>query len=431
MTFNIFTLGCKVNTYESNVIIDLLINNGYKEVSNKEVSDITVINTCTVTNTADSKSLKTIKHAINEFHNIVIVIGCFAQIGVDIISKIEGVSIILGNKNKTMITKCLDNYLINKKQIILIDDVNHKPFENMLLNNFNKTRAFVKIQDGCNNFCSYCIIPYVRGTVCSRNKEDILEEIKSLVNSNHKEIVLVGIHTGHYGSELKNYNFASLLTDILKINGIKRLRISSIEMNEITDEIIDIIKNNDVLVDHMHIPLQSGSNEILKSMNRKYLKEDFILKIEKLRSIKPDISITTDVIVGFPSETEDLFNETIETIKTIKFSKIHVFPYSKRIGTKASLMDNQIDEVTKHKRTKKLIEISNKLETDYMNKFINKKIYFLPETFKEGYLIGHTGNYLLVKAKGDSYLLNKNVPVLIESVEYPYCLGRIEGDINA
>lgn len=426
MTFNIYTLGCKVNTYESNVISDILKNNNYKEISNKEKSDITIINTCTVTNTADNKSIKTINHVIREYNNIVIVMGCLSQVSADILKEIKGIAIILGNKNKSKIIETINEYLTNQKQIILVDEINKKPFEKMLLNNFNKTRAFVKIQDGCNNYCSYCIIPYARGSVCSRDKIDILKEINNLVANNHHEIVLTGIHTGHYGSELKDYNFASLIKDILKIKGVERLRISSIEMNEITDEILDLIKDNDVLVDHLHIPLQSGSNEILKLMNRKYNKEEFINKIDSIRKIRPNISISTDLIVGFPYETDELFKETIDTLNIIKFSKIHVFPFSRRKGTKADLMDNQISDVIKKQRVKEVITLSERYEIEYMNKFINKEFTFIPEMYKDGYLIGHSGNYLSIKAKGDISNLNTTTKVIIENVNYPYCIGKIK-----
>ena len=425
MTFNIYTLGCKVNTYESNAIIDILEKQGYKLVDNDQLSDISIINTCTVTNTADNKSLKTIKHVIRQNNNIVIVIGCLTQISTDIVKQIDGVDIIVGNRNKTNLPILIKEYLKTKKQIIEIRDLKKEKFETMKLNNFNKTRAFVKIQDGCNNYCSYCIIPYSRGNVCSKNKEDVLSEIKTLIKNGHREIVLTGIHTGHYGQDLKDYNFAMLLKEILKIQGLERLRISSIEMNEITDEIIKLIKNNHILVDHMHIPLQSGSNTILKLMNRKYLKEDFIKKIEKLRKNRPGISITTDLIVGFPYETEELFQETIETIKKIKFSKIHVFPYSKRKGTKAAVMNEQVDERIKKERVKKIIALSEELEKKYMYEFLNKEVTFLPETYKDGYLFGHTSNYLLVKAKGNIGKLNIPTKVTIKNIEYPYCISEI------
>ena len=425
MKFYIYTLGCKVNTYESNVISDLLINDSY--VSSKlEDADIFVINTCTVTNTADNKSLKMIRQAsrINS-RAIIIVCGCMTQHEYKRVLDIPGVAIVLGNKNKSKIPEYIKEYLKSKKQIVDIYDITNIKFETMRLNNFDKTRAFVKIQDGCNNFCAYCIIPYTRGNVRSKPKDEVIEEITTLVNQGHEEIVLTGIHTGHYGSEFENYTFGNLLEDVVKIDGLKRLRISSIEITEINDYVLNIIKNNSILVDHMHIPLQSGSDIILKAMNRKYDKEYFINRICDIRKVRPSISITTDVIVGFPGEDEELFLETIDTIKKIKFSKIHVFPYSPREGTKSTLMDKQVDELTKKDRVKRLMKLSRELEIEYMNKFIGETLEFIPEVEKDGYLLGHTGNYLYIKAKGCKDLLSKSVLVKIEDIEYPYLLGKI------
>lgn len=422
MNFLITTLGCKVNTYESNVIRDILLNNGYKEV--KENASICIINTCTVTNTAHQKSLKMIRRLIKENRNaITVVIGCDSQVNADIIKEIEGVSIILGNKNKTKILDYIEKYKQVNKQIIDIHDLKNQEFECMKLNNFNKTRAFVKVQDGCENFCSYCIIPYTRGNVRSKKIEDVIEEVTTLVKENHREIVLTGIHTGHYGSDL-DYNFAYLLNEIIKIKGLERLRISSIEINEITDEVLDVIKKSNIIVDHIHIPMQSGCDKTLKEMNRKYDTKFFIDKINKIRSIRKDISITTDIIVGFPNETDEDFNKTLENIKKINFSKIHVFPFSLRKGTKAEELPNHNSEEIKKERVKKLIEISKQLEIDYMDKFINKEVEFIPEVYKEGYLIGHTGNYLLIKYKGSIEDLNKTLKVKIIKNEYPYSIAE-------
>lgn len=424
MKFYIYTLGCKVNTYESNVIRDKLLDNNYKEVTDKEDSaDLYIINTCTVTNTAHQKSLKVIRHAINKNSKaIIVVVGCDSQVNADIIKNIEGVSIILGNKNKSKILDYIEKYKTNHKQIVDIYDLNNQKFECMKLNNFNKTRAFVKIQDGCENFCSYCIIPYTRGNVRSKDIEDVISEIKNLVKENHREIVLTGIHTGHYGSD-KNYNFAYLLKQIEKISGLERVRISSIEINEITDEVLDVIKNSNIIVDHIHIPLQSGCDKTLKEMNRKYDTDFFIKKIEQIRSARPNISITTDVIVGFPNETLEDFEKTIETIERIKFTKIHVFPFSLRKGTKAEKIPNHVSEQEKKERVKRLIEVSKKLEIDYMNKFLNKEVTFIPEIYKDGYLIGHTGNYLLVKMKGNIEQVNKTLKVKVIKIDYPYVIA--------
>ena len=423
MRFYIYNLGCKVNSYESNVMKENLEANGYIE-GNEDNSDIYIINTCTVTNTSDNKSLKIIRRVLrNHPDSITIACGCMTQVN-SLYLKDLNVKVIIGNKGKSKIVEYINEYLKTKKQIIDITDFKDDKFEDMCLNNFNKTRAFVKIEDGCENFCSYCIIPYARGKVRSKEPDLVIEEVSNLIKSGHKEIVLTGIHTGHYGADI-NYDFAHLLKRLVSIKGLERLRISSIEITEITDEVLNVLKNYPNLVSHMHIPLQSGSDTILKLMNRKYDKKYFEDKIKKLRSIRKNISITTDVIVGFPSETEELFNETVDTIKKIGFSKIHVFPFSLRKGTKAESIPNHVDDITKKTRVKQLVELSKELENKYMDKFINNKVLVLPEIYKEGYLIGHTDNYLNVRFKGKSDLLNKIIEVKIINNNYPYLDGEL------
>ena len=421
MKFYIYTLGCKVNSYESRIMTEDLINAGYVEEKDNNIpADIYIINTCSVTNTADSKSLKLIRQAIKKNKDAIIVVcGCLAQVKPETVN-IEGVDIVIGNKNKSKVSEYINEYVKNKNKKTDIYDISNVEFETMQLNNFDKTRAFIKIQDGCNNFCAYCIIPYTRGSVRSKPREDILNEIDHLTLNGHKEIVLTGIHTGNYGSEFDNYDFADLLNEIVKIKKLSKIRISSIEITELNDRVLEIIKNNNVLVDHLHIPLQSGSDEILKLMNRKYDTKYFIEKINKIR---PDISITTDVIVGFPNETDKNFNETIETIKKVDFSKLHVFPYSKREGTKAATMEGQIKEEVKKQRVMELLKLSKELENKYMNKFIGKTLTFIPEVYKDGYLIGHTGNYLLIKLKGCEELLHKEVSVKLMENQYPYIIS--------
>ena len=423
MKFYINTLGCKVNTYESNVIRDIFLNAGYKEET-LEKADIIVVNTCSVTNKADSKSLKTVRQARRKNKDaIIIVSGCSSQNKQKEYLDLEDVDIVLGNRYKTDVIKYIEEYKQKKEKINALTDMKKVPFEIMMLNNFNQTRAFVKIQDGCNNFCSYCIIPYVRGNVRSKNKEDVIKEVKKLVEEDKKEIVLTGIHTGNYGKDLKT-SLADLLEELVKVENLERIRISSIEITELDEHFMKVLKENEKIVDHMHIPLQSGANKTLKDMNRKYDKDYFIKKIEEIRKIRPNINITTDVIVGFPNETEEDFKETIETIKKVKFTKIHVFPYSKREGTKAALMDNQIKEEIKQQRVHKLLEISEQLEKEYMEKYIGKIVEILPEKVKENILTGHTENYLQVKTKGKKEDINKLIKVKIKSLNYPYLEGE-------
>ena len=393
----VYTLGCKVNTYESEYIMLKLIEAGYDVVNNlDEVSDVYIINTCTVTNTADIKSRKIINRIKRNNPNACIVaLGCYVE---DHPSDDLGIDIYIGNKDKSKIVELLDLYFTNKEPIRRVG-LNKEKFEDMYITDFkNRCRAFVKVQDGCENFCSYCIIPYVRGKCRSKDLNTVVSEVTALVNKGFKEIVLTGIHTGHYGVDLDT-SFADLLNALVKINGLKRLRISSIEITELTDEVLDIIKNNKVIVDHLHIPLQAGSDKILKLMNRKYDLEYFENKLKEIRKIRPNISITTDIIVGFPNENEEDFNETIENSKKFGFSKIHVFPYSDRVGTVASKMDGHIDGNIKKDRARKLLDVSRELEKEYANKFIGETLEVLFEEVKGGVSIGHTSNYLKVKVK--------------------------------
>lgn len=413
MKFCIKTLGCKVNTYESELIRGLFVRKGY--VYDEDNADIYVVNTCTVTNMSDRKSRQII-HGIRNNHkdSIIVVCGCYSQNAYNT-GKLDDIDadIILGNKDKSKIVEYVEDYLKNKVAKKVFYDIMDVPFENMeLVNTFDRTRAFVKIEDGCENYCTYCIIPYVRGKVRSKDHNLVIEEVTNLVNNGYKEIVLTGIHTGHYVDG--NYNFASLLRDLINIKGLIRLRISSIEINELTDEVLDIFKNSSILVPHLHVPLQSGSDRILKEMNRKYDKKYFIDRINYIRSIKPDVSITTDVIVGFPTESEEEHIESMDTIRKIGFTKVHTFPYSDRYGTLASKMSGKIDGNIKKRRVKEIIELSSELERKFYEKFYNRQLDVLFEEEKDGYFIGHTANFIKVKVKGN-YKINEIFSVLLSS----------------
>ena len=418
----ICTLGCKVNTYESEYVINELKKANYEIKDFNDICDIYIINTCTVTNNSDSKSRKMIRQAINRNPNAcVVAMGCFIATNKNYNE--QGLDIIIANKDKSKIVNLINDYLRNKKQIIDLYDKRLDEFEDMYINDFpGRTRAFVKIQDGCDNFCSYCIIPFARGKCRSKDENKVIQEITDLVNNGYKEIVLTGIHTGSYGVDLDT-NLSDLLNKLVEIKGLERLRISSIECTELNEEVLNLLKRSKVIVDLLHIPIQAGSDEILKAMNRKYDLEYFKNKIKEIRKIRPEISISTDVIVGFPGESEELFQTTINTCREIEFSKLHVFPFSERKGTKASFLDGKIDNKEKKDRARRLIEVSKELEIKYMNKFINKEVVVLVEEHKDGYSIGHTGNFLHVKFKGD-YPVNEFVKVKIEKVDYPYCIGR-------
>ena len=393
MKFNIITFGCKVNQYESNMMKESLLHHNFCYEENIDDCDIIIVNTCTVTNTADKKCLKTIKSLINKYNNkILVVCGCSAQNKQELYKNLK-IDILIGNKDKSKIAKIITNYLKDKNRFIKFYNNRDLEFENMVINNFNHVRAYIKIEDGCDNFCSYCIIPFVRGSVRCKDYDVILKEAKCLADNNHCEIVLTGIHTGRYN--FNNLDLSDLLNDLCKIEKIKRIRISSIEITELNDKFMETLKNNPKICNHLHIPLQSGSDVILKKMNRKYDLQYFLDKIKVIRSIRPDISITTDIIVGHPYETEEEFNNTLAFVNLVKFSKIHVFPYSIRENTASSRMP-QIDEVTKKRRVKELINLSSKLEKEYYDKFKGKKLDVLVEECHNGISMGHTSNYLYV-----------------------------------
>jgi len=423
MKVGILTLGCKVNMYESEFVINELKSNGYTIGDFNDKCDIYIINTCSVTNTSDIKSRKMIRSAIRKNPDaLVIAMGCFIEANKDYME--EGLDIVIGNKDKSKIVSIIEDYFKKKEKMRILYNEDFTLFEDMYITNFpGRTRAFVKIQDGCENFCSYCIIPYVRGKCRSKDKTKVIEEIESLISNGYKEIVLTGIHTGNYGVDIDT-NFADLLKDIVKIKNLKRLRISSIEITEITEEVISIIKDNDIIVDHLHIPLQAGSDEVLKLMNRKYDLDYYYRKIESIRKVRPNISITTDVIVGFPGEDDNLFNKTIDVCRKLEFTKIHVFPFSLRSGTKAEDLPNHIENTVKKKRSRELLEVSKELEINYFSKFIDSEVEVLIEEYKDGYSYGHTSNFLYVKIK-DELKHNNFYKVKIDKIDYPYCIGKI------
>ena len=425
MKVGILTLGCKVNTYESEYVVNELKKAKFEINDFDDINDVYIINTCTVTNSSDSKSRKMIRHArkLNK-DACIVAMGCFVEYFRDNIEEImPEIDIIIGNKDKAIVVDLIKDYFINHKKINDLKDDFDSSFEDMFIDNFhNRTRAFVKIQDGCENFCSYCIIPKVRGKCRSKDPKVALKEIETLVKNGYKEIILTGIHTGNYGVDIGT-NFANLLREIVKIDGLKRLRISSIEATELTDEVIDIIKNNDVIVNHFHIPIQSGSDAILKLMNRKYDVKYFKEVIDKIRKAKKDVSITTDIITGHPGENEEEFNKVLETVKEIEFSKLHVFPYSVRNGTPSANLA-QVPEYVKKDHTDKLLLLSQQFEIKYMKKFLGKRLEVLFETNKDGYSYGHTTNYLSVKALGCVPSSTFKMVTII-NVEYPYVFGEI------
>ena len=420
------TLGCKVNTYESNAMLKIFNEAGYQEVNFKEIADVYVINTCTVTNTGDSKSRQMIRKAIRKNPQATVcVVGCYSQIAPEEIEQIEGVGVILGTQHRKKIVEYVNEYLKTEKPVIKVDNVmNLKKFEDLNIDHFKNTRAFLKIQDGCNNFCTYCIIPYARGRVRSRDKDSVLKKAKTLVANGYVEIVLTGIHTAGYGEDLDNYSFYDLLVDLVKIDGLKRLRISSIETSQISDEIINLIGSNQIIVDHLHVPLQSGCDATLKRMNRKYTTSHYLEKINKIRNYLPNIAFTTDVIVGFPGESDEEFEETYNFIKKVNYSELHVFPYSPRRNTPAAKMKDQVDDKIKHERVNRLLELSKELNRDFALKQIGKTLKVLFEKRDGDYLVGHASDYLKVKVKTTDNLIGEVCEVKINNYE-----GILEGSV--
>ena len=413
------TLGCKVNTYESNAMLKIFNEAGYQEVDFKQVADVYVINTCTVTNTGYSKSRQMIRKAIRKNPKATIcVVGCYSQTAPEEIEKIEGVGVVLGTQYRSDIVKYVDEHLETGEMVIKVDNVmNLRKFEDLNIDRFKNTRAFLKIQDGCNNFCTYCIIPYARGRVRSRQKESVLNQAQRLVDNGYVEIVLTGIHTAGYGEDLDDYSFYELLVDLVKIKGLKRLRISSIETSQISDEIIDLIGSNEIIVDHLHVPLQAGSDATLKRMNRKYTTAEYLEKINKIRSYLPNIAFTTDVIVGFPGETDEEFEETYNFIKQVNYSELHVFPYSPRKNTPAAKMKDQVNDQIKHERANRLLQLSKELNHEFALKQIGKTLKVLFEKRDGEYLIGHAGDYLKVKVKTADNLIGEIVTIKIDKYD--------------
>lgn len=394
MKFNIVTFGCKVNQYESNMMKEKMLSSNFFYEENMSDANIIIVNTCSVTNVADKKCLKMIRKIKREYPNALLVVaGCSSQNNQNVYEALD-VDILLGNKDKSKIAELIKEYLDTEKKYVKFYNERDLEFEDMLIKDYNHVRAFIKIEDGCDNFCSYCIIPFVRGSVRSKDFDTVIKEAKLLTEHGHKEIVLTGIHTGHYMSN--NHDLTDLINELSKIDDLLRIRISSIEITELNDKFLEMLKINKKVCNHLHIPLQAGSDEILKRMNRKYDLAYYEEKINKIRSIRPDISITTDIIVGFPYETDELFSETLEFSKKMNFSKIHVFPYSIRVGTAAASMPNQVDEVTKKVRVKKLMALSEKQEKEYYEKFKGKELDILVEECDNNVSIGHTSNYLMV-----------------------------------
>ncbi len=420
------TLGCKVNQYETNAMIQSFLQKGYEVVDATKKADIYVVNTCTVTNISDRKSRQMLRRVKELNHKaIVVACGCYIQVAKEQVENIQEVDLILGNNEKKEIVEIVENYQKeNKKQEEVEDVMQQKEYIELgEVVYTEKTRAVIKVQDGCDRFCSYCIIPYARGRVRSRNPKRVIGEIEKIAQEGIKEVVVTGIHIASYGKDLKEkYGLIDLLEEINQIEGIKRIRLGSIEPLLITENFIKRLSKLEKICHHFHLSLQSGCNETLKRMNRRYSCEEFEQIVKRLRKWDPDVILTTDIIVGFPQETEEEFEKTYNFLEKINFYKMHIFKYSPRKGTKAATMLGQIDGKVKEERSQKLIKLSEQNQKEYHLNYLGKEVEVLFEEEKNGYYKGHTKNYVLAFNKSNEMLENKLVKAKCVGAEIDHIL---------
>lgn len=425
------TLGCKVNHYETEAIWQIFKKSGYDQVSFEGNSDVYVINTCTVTNTGDKKSRQVIRRAVRRNpEGIVVVTGCYAQTAPAEVANIPGVDIVLGTQGREQLLDLIDHYRLDRQPINAVKNImKTRTFEELEVPDFSdRTRASLKIQEGCNNFCTFCIIPWARGLMRSRDPENVIEQAGKLVAAGYKEIVLTGIHTGGYGEDLEEYNLAKLLRDLDQVEGLQRVRISSIEASQITEDVMEVLNTSKKMCRHLHIPLQAGDDQVLRRMRRKYTTEEYRRKIEQIRKAMPGVAITTDIIVGFPGETDALFENGFEFIKDIQFAEMHVFPYSKRTGTPAAKFDAQVPEEVKNDRVHRLIGLSNEFSLEYSKKFVGQVLDIIPESIysesnEQGLVYGYSDNYLKVFFEGSPELIGKMCRVRVDQPGVEFCRG--------
>ncbi|MBH5318146.1 tRNA (N(6)-L-threonylcarbamoyladenosine(37)-C(2))-methylthiotransferase MtaB [Paenibacillus sp. GSMTC-2017] len=432
-TVAFYTLGCKVNFYDTEAIWQLFKNEGYEQVDFESTADVYLVNTCTVTNTGDKKSRQIIRRAVRRNPDAIIAVtGCYAQTSPAEIMAIEGVDLVIGTQDREKIMSFVGQIQADRTPVNAVRNImKTRTFEELDVPDFaERTRAFLKIQEGCNNFCTFCIIPWSRGLSRSREPQSVLEQAKALVAAGYKEIVLTGIHTGGYGDDMENYNLTSLLWDLDKVEGLERIRISSIEASQIDDAMIDVLNRSSKMCRHLHIPLQAGENSVLKRMRRKYTTEEFAAKIKRLHEAMPGVAITTDVIVGFPGETEEMFENGFRFMEDLKFAEMHVFPYSKRTGTPAARMDEQVDDEIKNERVHKLIDLSEKMQLQYAEQYVGKVLDVIPERdYKgapgQGLVSGYTDNYIQVVFDGTEALIGQLCRVKITDAGVNECRGQL------
>ena len=425
-----FALGCKVNQYESEAIAELFQEKGYEIVGIDEEADVYVINTCTVTNFGDKKSRQLIRKVKRQNENaIVCVVGCYAQTAPQELEKVEGVNLVLGTKDRAQIVEMVENYKVeNGVESHVSDIMKERLFEPLSIQKLaNRTRAYLKIQDGCSQFCSYCIIPYARGPIRSRDPQDVLAEVKRLAENGFKEVVLTGIHVASYGKDRKDTSLIEILRQVHEVEGIDRIRFSSIEPNVVTEEFAQAIADMPKVCDHFHLSLQSGCDKTLKEMNRKYDTEKYRQAAATLRKYLPEVALTTDIIAGFPGETEEDFQASYDFAKEIGFAKIHAFPYSPKKGTPAAARKDQLLNAVKADRSHRLIELSDKMADDFIQAYVGKEVEVLFErAIGEGVYEGHTTNYIKVKATSEKDLTNIIAKTKITKAENEELFGTAE-----
>ena len=431
-TVSFYTLGCRVNHYETEAMAEKFIREGYEVTDFENFADVYVINTCSVTNMSDKKSRQIISRARRTNKNAIIAaVGCYSQVSPEEVAKIEGVDVVLGTRNKGDIVYYVNKAKDEQKPQLMVGEVlKNKQFEDLNIEEYqDKTRAFLKIQDGCNRFCAYCLIPYTRGTTCSKDPEKVLNEINKLSEHGFKEIILSGIHTASYGVDLEgNITLITLLEEIENMDGIERVRIGSIEPSFFTDEVIEKMKSMKKLCPQFHLSLQSGCDATLKRMNRRYTAKEYEDAVNRIRKNLKDASITTDVIVGFPGETDEEFNETYEYLERIKLTKTHIFKFSPRKGTKAADMIDQLDSTVKENRSKALIELNAKNEGDFSKSLVGRNLDVLIEqevSKKTGVFEGYTRNYVKVEiSNGNENMIGKIIPCSIKEANGDYVIGK-------
>jgi threonylcarbamoyladenosine tRNA methylthiotransferase MtaB len=426
-----YTLGCKTNQYDTEAMQEQFVRNGYQVVGFQENSDVYVVNTCTVTNLGDRKSRQMIRKAHRTNPNAVIaVVGCYAQQAAEEVLSIPGVKVAVGTKNRNRIVEYVEMAEATKSSINVVEDIMKvQEFEDTPIEAFDgKTRAVLKIQEGCSQFCSYCIIPYARGPIRSRELKSVMEEVQRLADAGFQEVVLTGIHIASYGKDLKTTDLLELLKSIHKVEGIQRIRLGSIEPTLLSDEFVRTVRELPKVCRHYHISLQSGCDATLKRMNRKYSTAHYREIVERLRREIPETAVTTDIMVGFPGETHDEFSESYDFAETIGFSKIHVFQYSPRAGTPAASFANQVPAECKEQRSRMLIDLGHQLERAFIKQFIGREVAVLFEEEHpdwEGFYEGYSGQYVRVMVKGDSELEGKLLPVLIKEIDEDRLMGQV------